>query len=31
MDSPDRIAQFAGKDGKITVIDPNGTSEVAVQ
>ncbi len=31
MDSPDRIAQFAGKDGKITVISPNGTSEVAVQ
>ena len=31
MDSPDRIAQFAGKDGKITVIGPNGTSEVAVQ
>ena len=32
MDSVEnRIAQFAGKNGKITVITSEGSSEVAVQ
>ena len=31
IDSPDRIAQFAGKNGKITVVTANGSNEVAVQ
>ena len=31
IDSLDRIAQFAGKNGKITVITSEGSSEVSVQ